>query len=99
MTSSIIFWYIIGVIISLIGLFLYEHLYLYDKQLHYITKKEIFKDITTVKRITKEILEDCLLSLLSWLTVLLLLVSISIDFYLKWPSKGYELNRKKSANS
>lgn len=81
MTSSIIFWYIIGVIISLIGLFLYEHLYLYDKQLHYITKKEI--------------LEDCLLSLLSWLTVLLLLVSISIDFYLKWPSKGYELNRKK----
>lgn len=85
MTSSIIFWYIIGVIISLIGLFLYEHLYLYDKQLHYITKKEI--------------LEDCLLSLLSWLTVLLLLVSISIDFYLKWPSKGYELNRKKSANS
>lgn len=83
MTGSIIFWYLIGVIVSFTGIFLYEFLYLYDRRIQYITKREI--------------VEDCLLSLLSWVMVLWLLISVSIDFYLKWPSKGYELNRKKAS--
>lgn len=79
--TSIIFWYILGTLISAAGIFLYEYLYLYDKEIEYIS--------------TREILEDVLLSFLSWLMVLWLIISVSLDIYMGWPSKGYDLNLKK----
>ena len=82
---SIITWYIAGILLSAIGIFLYEYLYLYDKEIEYIS--------------TKEIVEDLLLSLLSWLMVLWLIVSVILDIYMGWPSKGYDLNIKKNNQS
>jgi hypothetical protein len=79
--TSIIFWYILGTLISAAGIFLYEYLYLYDKEIEYIS--------------TREILEDVLLSFLSWLMVLWLMISVGLDIYMGWPSKGYDLNLKK----
>ena len=79
--TSIIFWYILGTLISAAGIFLYEYLYLYDKEIEYIS--------------TKEIIEDVLLSFLSWLLVLWLIISVSLDIYMGWPSKGFDLNLKK----
>ncbi len=79
--TSIIFWYILGTLISAAGIFLYEYLYLYDKEIEYIS--------------TREILEDVLLSFLSWLMVLWLMISVGLDIYMDWPSKGYDLNLKK----
>lgn len=79
--TSIISWYIIGTLISAAGIFLYEYLYLYDKEIEYIS--------------TKEIVEDVLLSFLSWLMVLWLMISVGLDIYMGWPSKGYDLNLKK----
>ena len=79
--TSIIFWYILGTLISASGIFLYEYLYLYDKEIEYIS--------------TREILEDVLLSFLSWLMVLWLMISVGLDIYMGWPSKGYDLNLKK----
>ena len=79
--TSIIFWYILGTLISAAGIFLYEYLYLYDKEIEYIS--------------TKEIIEDVLLSFLSWLMVLWLMISVGLDIYMGWPSKGYDLNLKK----
>ncbi len=78
---SIITWYIIGTLISAAGIFAYEYFYLYDKEIEYIS--------------TKEIIEDVLLSFLSWLMVLWLMISVGLDIYMGWPSKGYDLNIKK----
>lgn len=81
MISSIISWYIIGTLIAAAGIFLYEYLYLYDKEIEYIS--------------TQEIIEDVLLSFLSWLMVLWLMISVGLDVYMGWPSKGYDLKLKK----
>jgi len=85
MISTIISWYIIGVFISAAGIFAYEYFYLYDKEIEYIS--------------TEEIIEDVLLSLLSWLMVLWLIISVGLDCYMGWPSKGYDLNRHKKSQS
>ena len=79
--TSFITWYIAGILLSAIGIFLYEYLYLYNKEIEYIS--------------TKEIIEDILLSFLSWLMVLWLIISVILDIYMGWPSKGYDLNIKK----
>ena len=83
--TSMITWYIAGILLSAIGIFLYEYLYLYDKEIEYIS--------------TKEIIEDILLSFLSWLMVFWLIISVILDIYMGWPSKGYDLNIKKSIQS
>lgn len=83
--TSIITWYFAGILLSAIGIFSYEYFYLYDKEIEYIS--------------TKEIVEDLLLSLLSWLMVLWLIISVILDIYLGWPSKGYDLNIKKKSQS
>ena len=82
---TIITWYIIGTLISAIGIFSYEYFYLYDREIEYIS--------------TKEIVEDVLLSLLSWLMVVWLIISVGLDIYMGWPSKGYDLNIKKKGSS
>ena len=82
---SIISWYIAGVLLSALGIFSYEYFYLYDKEIGYIS--------------TREIVEDVLLSLLSWIMVLWLVISVALDIYMSWPSKGYELNIKKKSQS
>ena len=81
---DIISWYIAGVLLSAIGIFAYEYFYLYDREFDYISKKEI--------------VEDVLLSFLSWLMVLWLIISVLLDIYMGWPSKGYDLNIKKKAH-
>ncbi len=83
--TNIISWYIIGVLLSAIGIFSYEYFYLYDKEIKYISRKEIK--------------EDVLLSFLSWVMVLWLVISIALDIYMGWPSKGYDLNKKKKINN
>ena len=83
--TSIITWYIIGILISAIGIFSYECFYLYDREIEYIS--------------TKEIIEDILLSFLSWLLVVWLIISVGLDIYMGWPSKGYDLNIKKKRSS
>ena len=83
--TSMITWYIAGILLSAIGIFLYEYLYLYDKEIEYIS--------------TKEIIEDILLSFLSWLMVFWLIISVILDIYMGWPSKGYDLNIKKKSQS
>ena len=70
---------------SALGIFSYEYFYLYDKEIEYIS--------------TREIVEDILLSLLSWIMVLWLAISVALDIYMGWPSKGYELNIKKKGLS
>lgn len=85
MISSIISWYIIGVLISAAGIFAYEYFYLYDKEIGYISNEEI--------------IEDVLLSLLSWVMVVWLIISVALDCYMGWPSKGYDLNRHKKSQS
>lgn len=82
--TSIITWYIIGTLISAIGIFSYEYFYLYDREIGYISAKEI--------------VEDVLLSFLSWLMVVWLVISVGLDIYMGWPSKGYDLNIKKRNN-
>ena len=79
--TSILTWYIIGTLISAIGIFSYEYFYLYDREIEYIS--------------TKEIVEDMLLSFLSWLMVVWLIISVCLDIYMGWPSKGFDLSRKK----
>ena len=79
--TSIITWYILGILISAIGIFSYEYFYLYDREIEYIS--------------TKEIIEDVLLSFLSWLMVVWLIISVCLDIYMGWPSTGYALNIKK----
>jgi hypothetical protein len=81
----VISWYIAGVLLSALGIFSYEYFYLYDKEIQYIP--------------TREIVEDILLSLLSWIMVLWLIISIALDCHMEWPSKGYELNKKKKGQS
>lgn len=83
--TSIITWYIIGILISAIGIFSYEYFYLYDREIEYIS--------------TKEIIEDVLLSFLSWLMVVWLIISVCLDIYMGWPSKGYDLSIKKKSSS
>lgn len=83
--TSLITWYIAGILLSAIGIFAYEYFYLYDKEIEYIS--------------TKEIVEDMLLSLLSWLMVLWLIISVILDIRMGWPSKGYDLNIKKKSQS
>lgn len=83
--TNIITWYIIGTLISAIGIFSYEYFYLYDKEIGYIS--------------TKEIMEDVLLSFLSWLMVVWLMISVGLDICMGWPSKGYDLNIKKKESS
>jgi len=78
---AIISWYIAGILISALGIFSYEYLYFYDKEIDYIS--------------TKEITEDILLSFLSWIMVLWLVISVILDIKMGWPSKGYDLNIKK----
>ena len=85
MISTIISWYIIGVLLSAGGIFAYEYFYLYDREFDYISGGEI--------------VEDVLLSLLSWIMVVWLIISVGIDCYMGWPSKGYDLNRKKKSQS
>lgn len=82
---DIISWYIAGVLLSAIGIFSYEYFYLYDREFDYISKKEI--------------VEDVLLSFLSWLMVLWLFISVLLDIYMGWPSKGFDLDMKKKAGS
>lgn len=77
--------YSIGVLISGIGIFLYEYLYLYDKQISYISRKEI--------------IEDILVSFLSWVMVVGLIFSVVIDIKMGWPSRGHELNLAKKKKS
>lgn len=77
--------YSIGVLISGIGIFLYEYLYLYDKQISYISRKEI--------------IEDILVSFLSWVMVLGLIFSVIMDIKMGWPSRGHELNLAKKKKS
>ena len=74
--TNIITWYIIGVLLSAIGIFSYEYFYLYDKEVENISRKEIK--------------EDVLLSFLSWLMVLWLIISIILDIYMGWPSNGFD---------
>ena len=83
--TSLVTWYIAGILLSAIGIFLYEYLYLYDKEIEYMS--------------TKEIVEDVFLSLLSWLMVLWLIISVALDIHMGWPSKGYDLNIKKKSQS
>jgi len=83
--TSIISWYIIGTLIAAAGIFSYEYFYLYDKEMEYIS--------------TKEIIEDVLLSFLSWLMVLWLVISVGLDIYMGWPSKGFDLDLKKKKQS
>jgi hypothetical protein len=85
MISTIITWYIIGVLLSAAGIFAYEYFYLYDREFEYISGQEIF--------------EDVLLSFLSWIMVLWLIISAALDCYMGWPSKGYDLNIKKKSQS
>lgn len=85
MISTIISWYIIGVLLSACGIFAYEYFYLYDREFNYISKKEI--------------LEDVFLSFLSWIMVLWLVISVILDCYMGWPSKGYDLDIKKKSQS
>ena len=85
MMINIISWYIIGILISALGIFLYEYFYLYDKEFEYIS--------------TREIVEDVLLSFLSWIMVVWLLISVILDSYMGWPSKGFDLNMKKKRQS
>lgn len=82
---TIFTWYAIGVLLSGAGIFAYEYFYLYDREIDYIS--------------TKEIMEDLLLSLLSWLMVLCLIISVLLDVYMGWPSKGYDLEIKKKSMS
>jgi len=77
--------YSIGVLISGIGIFLYEYLYLYDKQISYISRKEIIQDI--------------LVSFLSWVMVVGLIFSVIMDIKMGWPSRGHELNLAKKKKS
>jgi len=77
--------YSIGVLISGIGIFLYEYLYLYDRQISYISKKEI--------------IEDILVSFLSWVMVVGLIFSVIMDIKMGWPSRGHELNLAKKKKS
>ena len=81
MISTLISWYIIGVLLSAGGIFAYEYFYLYDREFEYISGQEIF--------------EDVLLSFLSWIMVLWMIISVVLDCYMGWPSKGYDLNIKK----
>ncbi|MCQ2302130.1 MAG: hypothetical protein MJZ94_05850 [Bacteroidales bacterium] len=83
MISSIISWYIIGVLIAAAGIFAYEYFYLYDKEIEYMPNSEV--------------VEDVLLSLLSWLMVALLVISVLLDCYMGWPSKGFDLNLHKKS--
>jgi hypothetical protein len=85
MFSTILSLYIIGVIISAVGIFAYEYFYLYDKEIGYMP--------------TNEIIEDILLSFLSWVMVVWLLISACLDCYMGWPSKGYDLKRNKKSQS
>ena len=82
---TIFTWYAIGVLLSGAGIFAYEYFYLYDREIDYIS--------------TKEIMEDLLLSFLSWLMVLWLIISVLLDVYMGWPSKGYDLEIKKKSMS
>lgn len=77
--------YSIGVLISGIGIFLYEYLYLYDRQISYISRKEI--------------IEDILVSFLSWVMVVGLIFSVIMDIKMGWPSRGHELNLAKKKKS
>ena len=43
--TNIIIWYIIGTLISAAGIFAYEYFYLYDKEIEYISTKEIIEDV------------------------------------------------------
>ena len=56
--------------------------------------EQTYKEIEYIS--TKEVVEDLLLSLLSWLMVLWLIISVILDIYMGWPSKGYDLNIKKN---
>jgi len=80
---DIISWYIVGTLLSAIGIFSYEYFYLYDREMEYIS--------------TREIIEDILLSFLSWLMVLWLVISVILDIRMGWPSKGYDLKIKKKS--
>ena len=82
---SILFWYIVGILLSAMGIISYEYFYLYDREIEYISAREIK--------------EDVLLSFLSWLMVLWLVISVVLDIYMGWPSKGYDLNIKKNRRS
>ena len=64
--TSIITWYIIGILVSAIGIFSYEYFYLYDKEIEYISTMAVW-----------------------------LIISVILDIYMGWPSKGYDLNIKK----
>ena len=78
---SLFTWYAIGVLLSGAGVFAYEYFYLYDREFEYIS--------------TKEIIEDILLSFLSWLMVLWLIISVGLDIYMGWLSRGFDLETKK----
>ena len=73
--------YSIGVAISLVGVFLYDYFYNYDRQIRYISAKEV--------------VEDTLYCLLSWIAVAGLIFSLVVDFKLGWKYKGWDLKIKK----
>ena len=81
MITKILIWYLIGVLLSAVGIFAYEYFYYYDKEIKYISKSEIITDM--------------LLMLLSWAMVLIIVVVVIIDMLTQWPSKGVAVKIKK----
>ena len=81
MITKILIWYLIGVLLSAIGIFAYEYFYYYDKEIKYVSKSEIITDL--------------LLMLLSWAMVLLIVFLVIVDMITQWPSKGVATKIKK----
>jgi hypothetical protein len=74
--------YSVGVMLSIIVAGLLEYFFYYDKQIKYISKKEIVQDLV--------------LSTLSWITFSIICVSVFIDIKLGWKQrKGSCLRAKK----
>jgi len=81
MVVKILVIYSIGVAISLIGAFLYNYFYLYDRQIRYISAKEV--------------VVDTLFCLLSWIAVACIIFSLVVDISIGWKYKGKDLKMKK----
>lgn len=81
MITKILIWYLIGILLSAVGIFAYEYFYYYDKEIKYISKSEIVTDL--------------FLMLLSWGMVLLIFIFVIIDMLTNWPSKGVAVKIKK----
>ena len=69
--------YLIGVGVDIVGLFLLEWLYYYAGRIRYITLREVFEDLG--------------LSLLSWLTTLVVIGLMALEKSCDYISKGNQL--------